>query len=99
MVELALLFYYKAMINNETQQDCSLLTVGTGGVSNPAGAKEAKASLARRANKIRKQILDEIRAGYLCGKPLDVLMTTETAANSDEFRRLVADVFSKLLKD
>ena len=70
--------------------------VGTGGVSNQ-GAKEAKASLARQANKIRKQLLDEIRVGCLCGKPLNVLITTETAANSDKFRKLVADVFSELL--
>ena len=72
--------------------------IGTGCVSN-SGAKEMKASFARQANKIRKQLLDEIRAGYLCGKPLKVLITTETAANSDEFRKLVADVFSKLLKE
>ena len=72
--------------------------VGNGGISNP-GTKEAKAGLARQANKIRKQLLDEIRAGYLCGKPLNALITTETAANSDEFRKLVADVFLELLKE
>ena len=72
--------------------------VGTGGVSNQS-AKEAKASLARQANKLRKQLLDEIRAGYLCGKPLNVLIATETAANSDEFRKLVADAFSEMLNE
>ena len=58
---------------------------------------EAKASLARKANAIRKQILEELRAGQLSGKPL-AMAAGEISANSEEFRRIISDTFKTLLK-
>ena len=61
-------------------------------------AKEAKASLARKANAVRKQLLEELRAGQLSGKPLTVA-TGENSANSEEFRRIINDAFTTLLQE
>lgn len=67
------------------------------GSTDPA-AKEAKASLARKANAVRKQVLEELRAGQLSGKPL-ASATGENSANSEEFRRIITDTFTTLLKE
>lgn len=61
-------------------------------------AREAKASLAKQANKVRKQLLEEVRMGHLCGKPLAMLVTAEPPENNDEFRRTVVDAFTELLE-
>ena len=60
-------------------------------------AKETKASLARKANAVRKQLLEEIRTGHLCGKPLAT--TSEQSANSEQFRRTISDAFTALLNE
>ena len=72
--------------------------LGSSDSSSPA-SKEAKASLARHANEVRKQLLDEIRTGYLSGRPLALLTNTETAASSNEFKGMVTAAFELLLKE
>ena len=67
------------------------------GSTDPA-AKEAKASLARKANTIRKQVLEELRAGQLSGKPL-ASAAGENSANSEEFRKIITETFEILLKE
>lgn len=67
------------------------ITIDPGGV--PAStAKQAKGDLARRANELRKQLLEEIRAGYLRGKPLSIIMADKTAT-SEEFTRIVTEAY------
>lgn len=63
-----------------------------------SGDLEAKASLARKANAVRKQLLEELRAGHLCGRPL-AMAVGEHSANSEEFRRIISDAFTTLLKE
>ena len=61
-------------------------------------AKDAKASLARKANTVRKQLLEELRTGHLCGKPL-AMAAGEHSANSEEFKRIISDAFTTMLKE
>ena len=61
-------------------------------------AKETKASLARKANAIRKQVLEELRTGQLSGKPL-ASAAGENSANSEKFRRIITEIFTILLKE
>ena len=60
--------------------------------------KEAKSSLARKANAVRKQLLEELRTGQLSGKPL-AMVVGEISANSEEFRATISDAFAILLKE
>ena len=65
-----------------------------------AHEKEDKSHLARRANRARKLILEEVRRGHLSGKPLQSALTTlDTLATSGEFKRAVSDVFLTLMRD
>lgn len=63
--------------------------------------KEVKSRLARQANRVRKQILDEVRTGQLCGKPLQQYfpLNNDTVTTSDEFRKTVSDAFLMMVKD
>lgn len=58
-------------------------------------SKDDKAKIAKGANQVRKQLLDELRHGAMSGKILD--SSVVGPAQGDHFRDLVETNFTKLL--